>query len=246
MSGRLAGQTAVITGGARGIGAGIAKRLAADGARIVLWDLDFAPFDAQAAGFTPALTEVVDVADPASVEAGAKRTLDAVGQVEILVNNAGISGPVRDALDYPLDLWERVLGINLTGVFLTCKALVPPMRARGYGRVVNISSIGGKEGVPGIAPYTASKAGVIGYTKSLARELAQTGVTANCIAPAMVETDLLKQMTPEHVEASRNKIPMGRFLTVKELADLVAWVASPECSFTTGFVFDATGGRADY
>jgi len=139
-----------------------------------------------------------------------------------------------------------VLGINLTGVFLTCKALVPQMRARGYGRVVNISSIGGKEGVPGIAPYTASKAGVIGYTKSLARELAQTGVTANCIAPAMVETDLLKQMTPEHVEASRNKIPMGRFLTVKELADLVAWVASPECSFTTGFVFDATGGRADY
>jgi len=166
--------------------------------------------------------------------------------VDVLVNNAGVNGRVADLQDYGLDEWQRVLRVNLDGVFLCCRAAVPAMRVRGYGRIVNVASIAGKEGVPGIAAYAASKAGVIGLTKSLARELIGTGILVNCLAPVMVETDLLKQMTPGHIERSKAKIPMGRLLQIPELAAVAAFAASPECSFTTGFTFDASGGRATY
>jgi 2-dehydro-3-deoxy-L-rhamnonate dehydrogenase (NAD+) len=239
-------QTAIVTGGARGIGLGIARRLAADGCRIVLWDVDLAPFDAGAAGFHPVLAETVDVTDAQAVTAAFDRAVEAAGAIEILVNNAGINGPVIPTWDYPVDAWNRVLAIDLTGVFHGCRAAVPHMRAQRYGRIVNVASIAGKEGVPGLCAYSAAKAGVIAMTKTLAKELALDGITANCIAPAMVETDLMREMTPGHISAMKAKIPMGRFLQIPEIAAMVAWIASPECSFTTGFAFDLTGGRATY
>ena len=243
---RLDDQVAIVTGGARGLGLGIAQRLASEGAKVVLWDIDRAGFDAAAAGFSPAGIDSIDVADEQAVAAGTQRVLDALGRVDILVNNAGINGRVADVEGYTLQEWHRVLRVNLDGVFLCCRAVVPAMRQRGYGRIVNVASIAGKEGGPGIAAYAASKAGVIGLTKSLARELIDTGILVNCLAPVMVETDLLQQMTPEHIERSKARIPMGRLLQIPELAAVAAFAASPECSFTTGFTFDASGGRATY
>lgn len=242
----LGGQTAVVTGGVRGIGLGIARRLAREGCRVVLWDRDAVAFDAAAAGFTPAAVHAVDVADYESVERAHAATLEGVGPVQILVNNAGINGPVMPTWKYPLEAWHKVMAINLGGVFNCCRAAVPAMRAAGHGRIINVASVAGKEGVPGIAAYAASKHGVIGFTKSLARELATSGVLANCIAPVMVETDLLKEMTAEHIATTKAKIPMGRLVLVDEIAAMVAWIASPECSFTTGAAFDLSGGRADY
>jgi 3-oxoacyl-[acyl-carrier protein] reductase len=239
-------QTAIVTGGVRGIGLAIARRLASDGRRVVLWDVAPDAFDAAAAGFAPLLCLKTDVADPASVDAAFAATLAAAGSVEILVNNAGISGPVRSTWEYALADWRRVLAVDLDGVFHCCRAVAPHMRARGYGRIVNVASIAGKEGVPGIAPYSAAKAGVIALTKSLAKELARDGVTANCIAPAMVETELLQEMTQAHIDATRAKAPMGRLLQLDEVAAMVAWIAGPECSYTSGFAFDLTGGRATY
>jgi 3-oxoacyl-[acyl-carrier protein] reductase len=242
----LQGKVALVTGGARGIGLGIARRLAVEGAQVVLWDLSFVAFGASTAGFTPAFTRKVDVSDPLEVEHAFHDTETALGHVDILVNNAGINGPVMDSWDYPVEAWNKVIAVNLTGVFNTCRVAVPPMRARRAGRIINVASIAGKEGNPRIAAYAASKAGVIGFTKSLAKELAETGVLANCIAPAITETELFKEMTAEHIAISKAKIPMGRFLTIPEIAAMVAWIAGPECSFTTGFVFDLTGGRATY
>ena len=242
----LSEQLAVVTGGVRGIGLAIARRLAQEGCRVVLWDRDLAPFDRAAAGFEPAAALTVDVADADSVQRAHDATLARLGRIDILVNNAGINGPVLPTWDYPLSAWQQVMAINLGGVFHCCRAVVPAMRAAGYGRIVNVASIAGKEGVPGIAAYCASKHGVIGLTKSLARELAQSGVLVNCIAPVMVETDLLKEMTAEHIAATKAKMPMGRLLGVEEVAAMVAWIASPECSFTTGAAFDLSGGRADY
>ncbi len=172
--------------------------------------------------------------------------MERAGRLDILVNNAGINGPVAPVWDYPPDAWDRVLAVDLTGVFYCCRVAVPRMRAAGYGRIVNVASIAGKEGVPGIAAYAAAKAGVIAFTKSIARELVESGVLVNCIAPVITETDLFNEMTPEHIAASKAKIPMGRFLKIEEIAAMVAWVAGPECSFTTGFTFDLSGGRATY
>jgi NAD(P)-dependent dehydrogenase (short-subunit alcohol dehydrogenase family) len=243
---RFAGQCAVITGGARGIGLGIAQRLAAEGCAIVIWDREPQAFDAARAGFDAEALIGVDVASEASVRAAAARTLERVPAVDILVNNAGISGPVMPSWDYPLDAWDQVLAVDLTGVFLCCRALLPHMRSRGYGRIVNVASIAGKEGSPGIAAYSAAKAGVIGFSKALARELIGSDVLVNCLAPVMAETDLLGQMTPEHIVATKARIPMGRFVGVPEIAATAAFAASRDCSFTTGFTFDVSGGRATY
>jgi 2-dehydro-3-deoxy-L-rhamnonate dehydrogenase (NAD+) len=242
----LQGQVAIVTGAVRGIGLGIATRLAHEGCRVVVWDRDPDAFDAAAAGFEPAAIQRVDVADRTSVERAFAEIADAVERVDILVNNAGVNGPVAPVWEYPVDAWDRVLAVDLTGVFNCCRTVVPRMRAARYGRIVNVSSIVGKEGTPGIAAYAAAKAGVIGFTKSLARELVDSGVLVNCIAPVITETDLFKEMTQEHIDSARSRIPMGRFLTVEEIAAMVAWIAGPECSFTTGFTFDLSGGRATY
>jgi 2-dehydro-3-deoxy-L-rhamnonate dehydrogenase (NAD+) len=246
MTGRFAGQVAVVTGGAQGLGLAIARRLACEGASVIVWDVDVRTLDPRDAGFQPAAAVTVDVTQPVAVAAAMADLVSRFGQVDIMVNNAGITGPVVPVEHYELEDWMRVLALDLTAVFLCCRACVPHMKERGYGRIVNVASIGGKEPVPGICAYGAAKAGVIGFTKSIARELAGTGVLANCIAPAMVETDLLKQMTPRFVEESRNKIPLGRFITAEEVATAAAFAASPECSFATGFTFDVSGGRATY
>ena len=242
----IEGQTAIVTGAARGIGLGIAKRLAGEGCKVVIWDRDIAQFDDIAVGFTPADKQTVDVSDAAAVARAYAHTVARVGQVHIFVNNAGINGPVLPVWDYPDDAWHKVLAVNLNGVFNCCKAVIPDMRKAGYGRIVNVASAAGKEGVPGISAYAAAKHGVVGFTKSIARELADSGVLVNCIAPVMTETDLLKEMTPEHIASSKAKIPMGRFARIDEIAAMVAWITSPQCSFTTGFAFDLSGGRAHY
>lgn len=242
----IQGHAAIVTGGARGFGLGIARRLAAGGCRVALWDRSFDGFDGAAAGFEPLLRQVVDVADASSVAAAFAEAVTALGQVHILVNNAGINGPVRPSWEYSLEDWRRVISIDLDGVFHGCRAVIPHMRERGYGRIVNIASIAGKEGNPNGSAYAAAKGGVIAFSKSVAKELTGSGVMVNCLAPAMAETDLMKEMTPEFIAAMKAKIPMGRFLQVEEVAELVAWVASPACSFTTGFTFDLTGGRATY
>ncbi|QKZ04993.1 SDR family NAD(P)-dependent oxidoreductase [Pseudomonas eucalypticola] len=246
MSQHLEGQTAIITGGMRGIGLGIAKRLRQAGANIVIWDLNVDQWDASAAGFTPTLRQAVNVASLASVEAAFAEVVEQLGRVDILVNNAGINGPVVESWNYPVEAWDQVLAIDLTGVFYCCRTAIPHMRERQYGRIVNVASMAGKDGVQYISAYSAAKAGVIAFTKSAAKELAQDGVLLNCIAPAMVETGLMAEMTPEHIAASKAKIPMGRFLQIEEIANMVTWIAGPECSFTTGFVFDLSGGRATY
>lgn len=242
MSARFQGQIAVVTGGARGFGLGIARRLASEGAKVVLWDIEFPP-EVDLAGFE---TRKVDVTDPEVVTLAMQAVLDAHGRIDVFVNNAGITGTNRPVEDCAISDWNRVLMLDLTAVFLCCRACIPAMRAQGYGRIVNVASIAGKEGIPGLSAYAAAKAGVIGLTKSIARELAGSGVIANAVAPAMAETELLHKLSPDFIEASRQKIPMGRFLAVDELATVVAFAASRENSFTTGFTFDATGGRADY
>ena len=172
--------------------------------------------------------------------------MKAFGQVDILVNNAGINGPVTPSWEYPLDTWETVIAVDLNSVFYCCRAAIPHMRERGYGRIVNIASMAGKDGVPFISAYSAAKGGVIAFTKAIAKELAQDGVLVNAIAPAMVETGLMSQMTQQHIDTMKAKIPMGRFLQADEVAAMTAWIAGPECTFTTGFVFDLSGGRATY
>jgi len=226
------GRAAVVTGGVQGIGAAIAKRLEASGAKVMVWDLDG--------------KVKVDVSDPASVAAATERTLKALGKIDVLVNNAGIAGQNRPTVDYPIDEWERVLRINLTSQFLCCRAVAPHMVKAGYGRIVNIASVAGKEGNPNAVAYSASKAGVISLTKSLGKELAQAGVLVNCVTPAAAKTAIFDQMTEQHINYMLSKIPMNRFVQVDEVAALVCWLASEDCSFSTGGVFDISGGRATY
>jgi len=244
MKTKLDGQVAIVTGAARGIGLAIAKLLAERGAKVIVWDRDLAPL--QEADFKPDAAEVVDVASYPSIEAAFNKALKAFGQLDILVNNAGINGPIKPAWEYPLEDWDRVIAIDMNSVFYASRLAAKHMRDRKQGRIITVASIAGKEGVPNISAYSAAKAGVIGFSKALAKELADSGVTVNCIAPAMTATDLLTGMTEEHIRNMKAKIPMGRLVEVDEVAELAAWIASPACSFTTGFVFDITGGRATY
>ena len=243
----FAGQAAVITGGAKGIGLAIAQRLIADGASVSLWDLDSERLVEAAESLTGRVhTQTLDITDSDAVDAAAAAVEREFGHIDILVNSAGITGPNKTIWQYDAADWRQVIDINLTGTFLTCRAIAPYMRARDYGRVVNIASIAGKEGNPNAAAYSASKAGVIGLTKSLGKELADTKVTANCITPAAVKTEIFDQMTDEHINYMLSKIPLNRFGLVTEVANLVAWLASADCSFSTGAVFDVSGGRATY
>ena len=243
----LDGRRAVVTGGAQGIGRAIAERLLASGASVTLWDRDAGELGAAREALGPdAGTVVVDVADPGSVERAAAETVGATGRIDILVNNAGIAGPNATTWEYPIDEWRQVIEIDLNGVFYCCRAVVPHMIERGYGRIVNIASIAGKEGNPNASAYSAAKAGVIGLTKSLGKELADRDVAVNCITPAAARTRIFEQITQAHIDYMLSKIPRGRFVLVEELAALVAWLVSAENSFTTGAVFDASGGRATY
>lgn len=226
------GRTAIVTGGAAGIGAAIVKRLEASGAKLRVWDLGG--------------TEPVDVADPASVERAAAKAAADLGRIDVLVNNAGIAGMNAPTVDYPVEEWERVLRVNLTSQFLCCRAVAPHMVRAKYGRIVNIASVAGKEGNPNAVAYSASKAGVISLTKSLGKELAQAGVLVNCVTPAAAKTAIFDQMTEQHINYMLSKIPMNRFVNVDEIAALVCWLASEDCSFSTGGVFDISGGRATY
>ena len=239
MAGRFANRRAVITGGASGIGAGIAARLAAEGAQVAIWDLN-------PAGVTAAHVEKLDITDPDAVQRAADATAAALGGIDILVASAGITGPNGPVWEYPVDAWKQVMDININGVFYSNRAVVPHMQRGGYGRIVNIASIAGKEGNPNASAYSASKAAVIGLTKSLGKELATSQIRVNCVTPAAVKTALFEQMKPEFIDFMLSKIPMGRFGEIAEIASLVCWLASEECSFSTGAVFDVSGGRATY
>jgi NAD(P)-dependent dehydrogenase (short-subunit alcohol dehydrogenase family) len=240
-------RNAVVTGGAAGIGFAIAQRLAASGARVSLWDRDEkALSDAARTLGNGSHTARLDVSDESQVAAARDSTLSALGRVDILVCSAGITGPNTTTWEYPVDDWKQVLDINLTGVFLCNRALVPQMRKNDYGRIVNIASIAGKEGNPNASAYSASKAGVVSLTKSLGKELAKSGIRVNCVTPAAVKTGMFAQMTQSHIDFMLSKIPMGRFGEVEEIAAMVAWLCTEECSFSTGAVFDLSGGRAVY
>ena len=240
-------KVAVVTGGARGIGLAIAHRLHGDGAAVAIWDRDGAAGAAVAAELgARAASFAVDMTDYGAVEDALADTEARLGPVSILCNNAGIAGPNKVTWEYSLEDWRAVMALDVDGVFHGCRAVVPGMIARGYGRIVNTASIAGKEGNPNASAYSAAKAAVIGLTKSLGKETVATGVLVNCVAPAAVETDIFKQITEAHIEMMRSKIPMGRFGTVEEVANIVAWLCSSECSFQTGAVFDVSGGRATY
>jgi NAD(P)-dependent dehydrogenase (short-subunit alcohol dehydrogenase family) len=243
----FAGRTAAITGGAMGIGLAVAQRLAGSGAKVALWDRDEKAL-AQAKGALggAVLTWQLDVADAAAVERVTQSTVDAFGRLDVLVCSAGITGPNVPLADYPVDDWKRVFDVNVHGVFLCNRAAVPFMRKNDYGRIVNIASVAGKEGNPNASAYSASKAAVIGLTKSLGKELAKTGIRVNCVTPAAVRTAIFDQMTQQHIDFMLSKIPVGRFGSVDEIAALVCWLATDECSFSTGAVFDLSGGRATY
>ena len=243
---RFAGRTAIVTGAARGIGRGIAERLASEGCKVAVWDIDTSLFDHSVSDFKPALLQSVNVASFESVQKAFDETLSTLGQVDILVNNAGINGPVMPVWDYPIEAWDKVLAVDLTGVFYCSRAATPHMRSRGYGRIVNVASIAGKEGNPNASAYSAAKAGVIALTKSLGKETAQFDIAVNAITPAAARTRIFEQMSQQHIDYMLSKIPRGRFVEVSEIASMVAWLASAENSFTTGAVFDLSGGRATY
>jgi NAD(P)-dependent dehydrogenase (short-subunit alcohol dehydrogenase family) len=240
-------RTAVITGGAAGIGLAIAQRLVASGGRVSVWDHDAAALDKAKARLTAGIdTRVVDVADAVSVDAAAQAAASALGRIDALVCSAGITGPNTTTWEYPVDAWRQVMEVNVNGVFLCNRAVVPVMLKQDYGRIVNIASVAGKEGNPNASAYSTSKAAVIGLTKSLGKELAKTGIRVNCVTPAAVKTAIFDQMSQQHIDFMLSKIPMGRFGQVEEIAALVAWLCTEDCSFSTGAVFDLSGGRATY
>jgi 3-oxoacyl-[acyl-carrier protein] reductase len=241
------GRHAVVTGGATGLGYAIAQRLIASGGSVSLWDRDEAAAQKAAIELGQGTQAVaVDVSQQPSVAAAVQATLAKAGRIDALVNSAGITGPNTKVWDYPVDAWRQVMDVNLTGLFICCREVVPAMRERNYGRIVNIASVAGKDGNPNASAYSASKAGVMALTKSLGKELADTGVRVNCVTPAAVKTAIFDQMTPEHIAFMLSKIPMGRFGTTEEVAALVGWLCTEDCSFSTGAVFDLSGGRSTY
>jgi 2-dehydro-3-deoxy-L-rhamnonate dehydrogenase (NAD+) len=241
----LSGRTAIVTGGAQGIGRDVAERLVASGAKVAIWDLDEEGLR-QSELAIGAHIEVVDHTDWAGVQRASRSTFAALGKTDILVNNAGIAGSVGPTWDYDVNEWRRIVDVNLNGPFYCCKATLPAMIANGYGRVVNIASIAGKEGNAGAAAYSASKAGVIGLTKSLGKELAKYDIAVNCVTPAAARTRIFEQVGQAHIDFMLSRIPRGRFLELSEASALIAWLVSEENSFTTGAVFDLSGGRATY
>lgn len=245
----MTGRVAVITGGAQGIGYAVAERMLASGASVSLWDINAAQLakaHAALAALGTLSTEVVELTDEASVEAATQATLKQHGRLDVLVNSAGITGGNGTTWELAPEVWRRVIEVNLVGCYLTCRAVVPHMIKAGYGRIVNIASVAGKEGNPNASHYSASKAGLIGLTKSLGKELAKTGVLVNAVTPAAAKTPIFDSMKPEHIEFMLSKIPMGRFLEVDEAASMIAWLATEDCAFSTGAVFDLSGGRATY
>jgi NAD(P)-dependent dehydrogenase (short-subunit alcohol dehydrogenase family) len=243
----LTGRVGVVTGGAQGIGKATVERFAASGAKVALWDVDMPRAEQTAAAIGAAAKAFrCDVTDPASVEAARVATVAAFGKIDILVNNAGIAGPTKRLWEVEAADWARTMRLNVDGIFNCCKAVVPGMIAQNYGRIVNIASIAGKEGNPNASPYSASKAAVIGLTKSLGKELASYDISVNAITPAAARTAIFDQITQEHIDFMLSKIPRARFVTVEEVAALITFASSSECSFTTGAVLDISGGRATY
>jgi len=238
-------RTVVVTGGARGIGLGIVRKFIDLGCRVSSWDIDHTPLEGNPDNSKNFQVQV-DIADHSLVKTAVSKTIEELGGIDILINNAGVNGPTVPAWEYPLEEWDRVLSVDLKGVFLCCREVIPHMRAAGCGRIINVASIVGKEGNALAVAYSAAKAGVIGLTKAMAKELFDDGIFVNCVTPAMTETDLLDEMTDEYISMVKAKIPMGRLCRISEIADMVAWIAGPECTFTTGAVFDLSGGRATY
>ncbi|MFL5023301.1 MAG: SDR family NAD(P)-dependent oxidoreductase [Microvirga sp.] len=242
-------RVAIVTGGARGIGYATAQRLLESGASVAIWDIDAGRLSEAAAtlsGSTKLTTSIVELTDETSVASAVRAVIEAHGRIDILVNNAGITGGNGPLWELAPDVWRRVVDVNLIAPYLTCRAVIPEMLKRRWGRIVNVASIAGKEGNPNASHYSASKAGLIGLTKSLGKELAESGILVNCITPAAAKTEIFDQMTQEHIDFMLSKIPMNRFLLVEEAAAMIAWLSSEDCAFTTGAVFDISGGRAVY
>ena len=244
----LNGRIAVVTGGASGIGLAIAQRFAASGAKVVIWDINPQAAKEAAAGLAGGghLGVSVDVTGEVSVAAATASTVKAFERLDILVCSAGITGPNTTTWEYGVADWRKVMDVNVNGVFMCNRAVIPAMLKNDYGRIINIASVAGKEGNPNASAYSASKAAVIGLTKSVGKELAKTGVRANCVTPAAVKTAIFDQMSQQHIDFMLSKIPMARFGLIEEIAAMIAWLASEECSFSTGAVFDLSGGRATY
>ena len=240
----LKNKVAVVTGGAQGFGLAIAKRFLVSGAQVVIWDIDEKILlSVEEKNITKI---IVNVTNFQKIEEATKETLSLFGRIDILVNNAGIAGPSYTTWEYPIEEWQKIIDIDLSGVFYCCKSIVPVMKKNNYGRIINIASIAGKEGNPNAMPYSAAKSGVIALTKSLGKELANNNIAVNCITPAAAKTRIFDQISQEHIDYMLSKIPRNRFVKVDELASMVAWMASEENSFTTGAVFDLSGGRATY
>lgn len=245
----LSGRVGVVTGGAQGIGRAVAERFLASGAAVAIWDIDAkllmrAVDELKEQGRI--LPVQVDITNSEAVGRAVESTVSGLGRLDLLINNAGITGPVKKVWEYPLEAWRQVMALDLDAVFYCCRAAVPAMLKNGYGRIVNVASIAGKEGNPNAAAYSTAKAGVIGLTKSLGKELADTNIRVNCVTPAAAKTAIFDQMTEQHINYMLSKIPIGRFCQVDEIAALIAWLASEDCSFSTGAVFDISGGRATY
>jgi len=245
----LSGRVVVITGGARGIGYAVAQRALRSGAAVSLWDVDgerLARSQRELSELGTVSTVIVELTDEASVDAAATATYERHGAIDVLINSAGITGGNGLTWELPPEVWRRVIDVNLIGSYLTCRAVVPRMLEKGYGRIVNIASVAGKEGNPNASHYSASKAGLIGLTKSLGKELATRGILVNAVTPAAAKTEIFDSMSQQHIDYMLSKIPMNRFLMPEEAASLILWLASEDCAFSTGAVFDLSGGRATY